>query len=85
MVAATVIPVRARSLTTAMTSLAVKESRPEVGSSSSRTRGLVTSAHPMLTRLAWPPEMPRASCDPISTFRQLWTSSLGEGKETLKY
>lgn len=36
------------------------ESRPEVGSSKNRMRGLVTSASPMLTRLAWPPEMPRA-------------------------
>ena len=37
------------------TSLAVKESRPEVGSSRKSTRGLVTSASPMLVRFACPP------------------------------
>jgi len=36
-------------------SAAVKESRPEVGSSMKSTWGLVTSARPMLVRLACPP------------------------------
>jgi len=39
----------------AVTSLAVKESRPDVGSSRNSTRGLVTSASPIFVRFAWPP------------------------------
>ena len=65
-----VIPVLTSPLTTVMTSLAVNESRPEVGSSRKSTRGLVTSAMPMLTRLACPPLMPRARLDPMRTSRQ---------------
>lgn len=37
------------------TSLAVKESRPDVGSSRNSTRGLVTRAMPILVRLHCPP------------------------------
>ena len=45
------------SMTVQRASLAVKESRPEVGSSSSSTRGLVTSAIPMFVRLHCPPAL----------------------------
>ena len=44
----------------ARTSLAVKESRPDVGSSRKSTRGLVTSARPMLVRLLCPPACRKA-------------------------
>mmetsp|Transcript_1619 Transcript_1619/g.5371 ORF Transcript_1619/g.5371 Transcript_1619/m.5371 type:complete len:173 (-) Transcript_1619:228-746(-) len=53
-----------------MTSLAVNESRPDVGSSRNSTRGFVMSAIPMFTRFACPPEMPLLSSLPINTSLQ---------------
>jgi hypothetical protein len=53
-----------------LTSLAVNESRPLVGSSRNRMLGLVMRAMPMLVRLAWPPEMPRFSTLPMRTSLQ---------------
>ncbi len=49
--------------------------RPDVGSSRKRTRGLVTSAMPMLVRLAWPPEMPFSMAEPILTSLQVSSAS----------
>ena len=57
----TVCPARASPSRLAATSLAMKESSPEVGSSSSSTPGHVSSARAMVTRFAWPPERPRRS------------------------
>ena len=54
-------------LTTDMTSLAVKESRPLVGSSRKRTDGSVMSAMAMFRRLACPPEMPLTISEPTRT------------------
>ena len=55
MVAQMVSPIWVSFFTTVMTSLAVKESRPEVGSSRNSTFGSDTSAIPMLVRLHCPP------------------------------
>ena len=57
----------ASDLTTLITSLAVKESRPDVGSSRKSTEGLVMSAMAMLVRLACPPEMPLTIALPTTT------------------
>ncbi len=43
---------KGRTFTTSMTSLAVYESSPEVGSSRNSTRGLLTSAMPTFVRFA---------------------------------
>mmetsp|Transcript_3270 Transcript_3270/g.6932 ORF Transcript_3270/g.6932 Transcript_3270/m.6932 type:complete len:101 (-) Transcript_3270:1099-1401(-) len=43
-------------------------SSPEVGSSKKSTEGIVTSSIPMLTRFFCPPEMPRFSSFPTTTF-----------------
>mmetsp|Transcript_3984 Transcript_3984/g.8585 ORF Transcript_3984/g.8585 Transcript_3984/m.8585 type:complete len:227 (-) Transcript_3984:161-841(-) len=67
MVAQMVVPLSASFLTTDMTSLAVKESRPLVGSSRNNTMGLVTRAMPMLARFACPPLMPLRKGSPICT------------------
>lgn len=67
MVATMVTPSATRALTVVMTSLAVKLSRPEVGSSRNSTRGEVMREMPMFTRLAWPPLMPFSSGLPIFT------------------
>ena len=50
---------------------AVKESRPEVGSSRTRMEGSMTSSMPMVTRRRSPPEIPRMplvppTCDPAT-------------------
>jgi len=74
-VAHTVIPESATARTTVMTSLAVYESSPEVGSSRKSTLGSATSAMPMLTRLHCPPEIPRWKTDPIRTSRQSFSCS----------
>mmetsp|Transcript_24899 Transcript_24899/g.78830 ORF Transcript_24899/g.78830 Transcript_24899/m.78830 type:complete len:101 (+) Transcript_24899:1121-1423(+) len=66
MVAHTVRPCFASSFTTHMTSCAIAESSPDVGSSMKMIRGSVMSARPMLTRLACPPEIPLMSCSPIT-------------------
>eukprot|EP00976_Prorocentrum_cordatum_P109398 1195011-Prorocentrum_minimum.AAC.2 len=58
----TVVPSAATSLSTAMMSRLVEESKPEVGSSKNRTVGSATSSRPMLRRLRCPPEMPRVTC-----------------------
>ena len=47
-----------------MTVRAVDESSPEVGSSTKRSDGLVTSSTPMLTRFLSPPLMPPRSGSP---------------------
>mmetsp|Transcript_9124 Transcript_9124/g.34109 ORF Transcript_9124/g.34109 Transcript_9124/m.34109 type:complete len:163 (-) Transcript_9124:482-970(-) len=53
--------------TTDMTSFAVNESSPEVGSSRKRTDGSVMSAIAMLSRFAWPPDRPFTIADPTTT------------------
>ena len=57
------------------TSFAIKESRPEVGSSRKITAGFVISARAMLTRFACPPETPRISTPPMTVFSQLSSPS----------
>mmetsp|Transcript_15728 Transcript_15728/g.51371 ORF Transcript_15728/g.51371 Transcript_15728/m.51371 type:complete len:242 (-) Transcript_15728:355-1080(-) len=66
MVHTTVRPSRARSARQVATSLAMKLSSPEVGSSRKSSPGLLMSDRAMLTRLACPPEMPRLSTDPMT-------------------
>ena len=62
MVATTVRPERASECVSVVTTCAaVYASRPEVGSSTKSTDGLVTSSAPMLTRLRSPPETPPAA------------------------
>ena len=75
MVAQMVMPVLVSVFTTVMTSLEVYESSPDVGSSRNSTRGLVTSAMPMFTRLHWPPaqQCPATRMAPNST--HCWTAT----------
>mmetsp|Transcript_2753 Transcript_2753/g.8280 ORF Transcript_2753/g.8280 Transcript_2753/m.8280 type:complete len:98 (-) Transcript_2753:827-1120(-) len=47
----------------------MNESSPVVGSSSMMTAGSETSARPILTRLACPPEIPLCSGSPINVWR----------------
>mmetsp|Transcript_1852 Transcript_1852/g.7440 ORF Transcript_1852/g.7440 Transcript_1852/m.7440 type:complete len:117 (+) Transcript_1852:351-701(+) len=54
-------------LTTDMTSLAVNESNPDVGSSRNRMLGSVMSAMAMFSRLACPPEIPFTISEPTRT------------------
>ena len=56
-------------LTTDMTSLAVKESKPLVGSSRKSTDGSVINAIAMFRRFAWPPLMPLTISEPTNTSR----------------
>mmetsp|Transcript_6057 Transcript_6057/g.11045 ORF Transcript_6057/g.11045 Transcript_6057/m.11045 type:complete len:86 (+) Transcript_6057:1369-1626(+) len=59
-----------RVIRTSQSSLAIWESRPEVGSSRKRTGGREMRASPTLTRFCWPPEIPRRSESPILVLRQ---------------
>mmetsp|Transcript_15167 Transcript_15167/g.39030 ORF Transcript_15167/g.39030 Transcript_15167/m.39030 type:complete len:144 (+) Transcript_15167:1359-1790(+) len=68
-VATTVQPSWASFFSSEQTSLAMCESRPEVGSSRKITFGRVMRASAMFTRLAWPPEMPRISWLPMTVPR----------------
>mmetsp|Transcript_132996 Transcript_132996/g.323256 ORF Transcript_132996/g.323256 Transcript_132996/m.323256 type:complete len:144 (-) Transcript_132996:366-797(-) len=68
-VATTVAPSFASSFSSTQTSFAMRESRPEVGSSRKTTFGRVISASAMFTRFAWPPEMPRCSWLPMTVLR----------------
>ena len=65
MVVSTVLPSRARSLTVPITSSEVAESRPEVGSSKNKTRGLFSKPRAMEIRLASPPLTPLVIAPPI--------------------
>mmetsp|Transcript_143188 Transcript_143188/g.399114 ORF Transcript_143188/g.399114 Transcript_143188/m.399114 type:complete len:104 (+) Transcript_143188:1347-1658(+) len=51
------------------TSFAMRESRPEVGSSRKTTFGRVIKDRAMFTRLAWPPEIPRHRGLPMTVLR----------------
>mmetsp|Transcript_29132 Transcript_29132/g.71545 ORF Transcript_29132/g.71545 Transcript_29132/m.71545 type:complete len:120 (+) Transcript_29132:1810-2169(+) len=57
-------------------SLAMYESRPDVGSSRKRIDGRWMSASAMLTRFACPPEMPRISTFPITVLRHVSSPSV---------
>mmetsp|Transcript_6113 Transcript_6113/g.12129 ORF Transcript_6113/g.12129 Transcript_6113/m.12129 type:complete len:238 (-) Transcript_6113:527-1240(-) len=48
-----------------ITSLAMWESSPVVGSSRNKTEGVPISARAMFVRLAWPPEIPRLRREPM--------------------
>mmetsp|Transcript_90016 Transcript_90016/g.280162 ORF Transcript_90016/g.280162 Transcript_90016/m.280162 type:complete len:144 (-) Transcript_90016:412-843(-) len=68
-VAITVAPSFARFFSKAQSSFAMRESRPDVGSSRKTIFGRVTSASATFTRFAWPPEMPRRSWLPMTVLR----------------
>mmetsp|Transcript_8433 Transcript_8433/g.22929 ORF Transcript_8433/g.22929 Transcript_8433/m.22929 type:complete len:144 (+) Transcript_8433:1211-1642(+) len=68
-VAITVAPSLARSFSKTQTSFAMRESRPDVGSSRKTTFGRVMRASAMFTRFAWPPEMPRTNWLPMTVLR----------------
>mmetsp|Transcript_90015 Transcript_90015/g.280159 ORF Transcript_90015/g.280159 Transcript_90015/m.280159 type:complete len:144 (-) Transcript_90015:366-797(-) len=68
-VAITVAPSFTRFFSSTQTSFAMRESRPDVGSSRKTTLGRVTSASAMFTRFVWPPEMPRRSWLPMTVPR----------------
>mmetsp|Transcript_18103 Transcript_18103/g.40976 ORF Transcript_18103/g.40976 Transcript_18103/m.40976 type:complete len:144 (+) Transcript_18103:116-547(+) len=70
-VAITVAPSAASAFSRTQTSFAMRESRPDVGSSRKTTFGRVMSANAMFTRFAWPPEMPRCSWLPMTVLRHL--------------
>ena len=61
----TVRPLRLRSLIVSMTVVAVKLSRPVVGSSRKMRFGLVISSTPIEVRLRSPPEIPLTRAPPI--------------------
>ena len=52
-------------LSIAITRSEFAASRPEVGSSQKRIVGSAISSMAMLTRLRWPPEMPRRLASPM--------------------
>mmetsp|Transcript_9736 Transcript_9736/g.26442 ORF Transcript_9736/g.26442 Transcript_9736/m.26442 type:complete len:226 (+) Transcript_9736:1293-1970(+) len=81
----TVIPPDASSATAPITSFAVNESSPVVGSSRNSTRGLEMSAIPIFTRFAWPPEIPLAICDPIRTVRHCSSPSVSMTSSTAAF
>jgi hypothetical protein len=68
MVEITVLPAWARSLRVSMTDVAVKESKPVVGSSKKMRLGSVISSTPILVLFLSPPETPLIRGPPILVF-----------------
>mmetsp|Transcript_17718 Transcript_17718/g.54058 ORF Transcript_17718/g.54058 Transcript_17718/m.54058 type:complete len:309 (+) Transcript_17718:1605-2531(+) len=64
-----VAPFFARARNTLTTSSDVAESRPDVGSSANMQHGSATNSKATLTRLRWPPEIPRFSTEPTTECR----------------
>lgn len=68
----TVLPLAARSLRVSITDVAVKESRPVVGSSKKMRLGSVMSSTPMDVLFLSPPETPFTRGPPILVFWHLF-------------